>query len=314
MSTTTQLVSDVLAAQVAYHGAVASKFSQVATALNQRASILYVDQKISDLIGMAPTTLDTLSEIASQIITNGDSIAAINSAISVRPTTTVVEGMIADAVASINYSSLQTADAANTAAIQVVAADLVDLDDRVDATESAISILQSSADASGTNIFDLQSTVSGHTQDLLDISVILNGHAGAEPPVEGLLQQVASQSSTISDVYTLAESHTGLIIANTSAIATKASQASLDSAVGRVATLETSVGTLTTTKASIAYVDTQLAGYATLSGFNAAISDLESTKAEAADLVSLDSKLEIVLTNMKDNMDAAVTALNAITF
>ena len=44
----------------------------------------YTDQKIEQLVGLAPTTLDTLAEIASAIMTNQSTVATMNSALALK--------------------------------------------------------------------------------------------------------------------------------------------------------------------------------------------------------------------------------------
>lgn len=60
---------------------LAAKVAEMVAAINTRAKIEYVDAKIAGLINGAPTTLDTLKEIADAMATNDNVVTALEAAI-----------------------------------------------------------------------------------------------------------------------------------------------------------------------------------------------------------------------------------------
>lgn len=79
----TELYPQTTAEQILLTGdtTLAAKVAEMVAAINARAKIEYVDAKIADLINGAPSTLDTLKEIADAMSTNDNIVTALDTAI-----------------------------------------------------------------------------------------------------------------------------------------------------------------------------------------------------------------------------------------
>lgn len=293
MATTTEIIVSLTLKQQEFNTAVVGKFNAVKTALTDKASTAYVDDKFEQLVGLAPSTLDTLQEIATAISGNQDSIGALSTQIAARPTTAAVETLISTAVAGIDYSSVNTdITAVETLANQaltrvgVVETDLAtyisDNDAALANTNADVATALTGLAAAQTDVGQLQVAVFGDPQD---------------PQSASIAQQITGVETAISDVVTLVDGHTAILTAHTAQINSKASSADLISVTARVTTAEAGIVTLTNNKADAATVTSALA-----------------TKAAAADLTALEASLQDALTELTDNYTAVTAALAVITF
>lgn len=93
----------------------------VQNAVSGKATTTYVDTKIADLVNSAPTTLDTLGELATALQNNSSTVEALNSAIGNKANTTDVTALTGRVTtAESNISSLQS-NKANSADLATVA-------------------------------------------------------------------------------------------------------------------------------------------------------------------------------------------------
>lgn len=95
-------ITDVYTKAATYSNVeIDNKILTINSSINSKASQLYVDNKFTEIIGLAPETLDTLGEIADKLLANESSDAALVS-------------IVANKVDKVNGKQLSTNDYTNT--------------------------------------------------------------------------------------------------------------------------------------------------------------------------------------------------------
>ena len=312
MSTTiTEAINTLLFRQQEYATAVANRFSAVRTSLQAKADKTYVDDRFTNLIGIAPTTLDTLQEIAAQILADNDSIGSLTAAIADRPTLTTVEGLIATALAGVDLSTLS---GAVTSALQgvsdvnsrcnLIESTLGDQGNQIQTTSSLLSTLT-------TNFDDLSAVVTGNLPRLDELDIAVFGDPNDTNSV-GLGQQITNLATAQDSLFQLVDSHIALLQTQGTQLALKATQTDLDGVSSRVSANEVAITALNNTKANTAWVSEQLGGKVSQNAFDTTIANLTVAKASQADLTALDNQVEALIDGISTQYQASLAVLQAI--
>lgn len=314
---------------------------QLDTLSNAKADKTYVDTSISNLVGTAPQTLNTLGEIAAAIAQDANFSVTMVSELATKTSKTYVDGEIASLQTQINnraltsYLNQQLALKGDTTYINEqlalksnvtdVATSLASKANAADLTALATTVA-SKADSSA--LTSLATTVSGKSDTSFVNSEIASAKAYADNAVTtattGLATMIYVNNTTqmvkdeilggASTAYdTLLELQTALtnngdaVTALTNQVATKASTTYVDNAVSN---LSANVQADLDAKASISYVNAQIAnipappsltGYATETYVNTAIQNVQMTN-NGGDLSSYATKTYV---------DTAITDLSA---
>lgn len=111
----------------------------------------YTDQKIADLINGAPSTLDTLGEIASAMQENEDVVSALETAIGTKASQAELDGHISNSTIHVTASEKQAWNNKENAAII--------LSDNLDVGETTL--IFTDAAITGDSMIDIYTTVFG---------------------------------------------------------------------------------------------------------------------------------------------------------
>jgi len=215
-----QLVSDVADLQSDLAQELLDRASGDASTLSSAQA--YADQKISDLVGAAPSTLNTLKEIA-DAIANDASIAA---------TLTAQIGQVQTNLTS-EISARQSADSSLQSSISTVAAGLAqELLDRAAAVSGEASA-RASADSA------LQTSISGLSSDLAtEVTARQSADSALQSSINGVAADLASEASARQSADTSLQSSINTVAAS---LASEASaRAAADTALaGSISTVST---------------------------------------------------------------------------
>ncbi len=284
---------------------VDDQLGTVASQLALKTDANYVDTKISQLIGSAPSTLDTLQEIASAIAEDANFSVTILNQISAKASKTFVDGEVASLQSQINDRALSSYVDQQLA----LKGDLTYIDEQL-ALKSNVSDMTTAlaGKANASDLSSLTTVVSGKSDTSYVDSEIVEAKAYADSAIStattGLATQtyVDNKAQTVKDEIlggastaydTLLELQTALTN-NGDAVSTLvnevASKSSITYVDDAVATLQADIDL----KASITYVDAQisaipapssLTGYATETYVNTAVQNVS-----APDLTSYATK------------------------
>lgn len=315
---------------------VDDQLSTVSSQLALKADTNYVDTKINDVVGAAPSTLDTLQEIASAIAEDANFSVTIINQIATKSSKTYVDGEVASLQSQINdrpltsyvnqqldlkgdttYINAQLALKSNAADVTTALAAKANASD----LSSLTTVVSSKADTSYVNSKIVEaksyadSAVSSATTGLATQVYVDNK---TQMVKDDILGGASTAYDTLLELQTALLDNGDAVAALTNQIATKSSITYVDNAV---ANLQANLQTDINTKASITYVDSQIAaipppvsltGYATESYVNTAIQNVNG-----ADLTNYATKsyVDTAITDLSGNyasqsyVDTAIAAI-----
>lgn len=211
----------------------ASLEDQIADLSSSKANIIYVDTKISDLIGSSPELMNTISEISNALNNDPAFNTTLLNELALKSNITYVDG--ANTILQSQINTLST-DKANITYVNGVKSDL----------QTDIGILNTSL---SNQVTDLTSYVDLQDTSLQSQITNLSSEKANTLYVDNQLLLKASKTELSSEVGTLQTAINDLI-------STKGSITYIDSTD---ANLQSQITTLNNTKATIAYVDQQIA-------------------------------------------------------
>lgn len=324
---------------------------QLDTISNAKADKTYVDTSISNLVGTAPQTLNTLGEIATAIAEDANFSVTIVNQLAAKASKTYVDVEIASLQSQVNnraltsYVNQQLALKGDTTYIDEQLALKSNVSDVATALaskantsdlNSLASIVTSKADSSA--LTSLASTVSGKSDTTYVDMEIASAKTYADNAIatattglataiyvdnknqmlkDEILGGASTAYDTLLELQNALSNNSDVVTALTNQVATKASTTYVDNAVTN---LQANIQTDLNEKAAITYVDSQIAalptppsltGYATETYVNTAI---QNAQTNSVDLTAYATKtyVDSAITDLSGNYASKTYVDNAV--